>query len=373
MMNTAKFFSSGQESSTIFSSTSHTKQLTSINKKVIKIDSLLKNSFSLRKQLQYKKVVKKSQSSFQEREKNLEKTKLPKPEKGIKSVPTPSGGGIFGWIGNFINNVIFGFIAIRLIEHLPKLLSLVPIINNVMDGIIDWGGKLLEGLVTFIDWGYSAYDNTVKVFGKFGGEGAAKKFQDFMGKFQNVIQYSLIAGMLFSDLALSGGSGGGVGDVVTDIAGEQLQRRVIEQGGRQVATRAATQAGTQVARTAGVGVGGATLIVAGVGLLASALGEGAFQLKKFSKKIEKDTFKKRDELKKNWKKTPGWNVLGKAWNAAQYGFFETFVVPGMRLTSWILNGLGITLDIVGAPFRYAVELIRWALMALNNGIMIPRG
>ena len=132
MMNTAKFFSSGQESSTIFSSPSHTKQLSSINKKVIKIDSILKKSFSLRKQLQDKKVIKKSQSSFQEREKNLEKTKLPKAEKGIKSVPTISGGGIFGWIGNFINNVIFGFIAVRLIEHLPKLLSLVPIINGVM-------------------------------------------------------------------------------------------------------------------------------------------------------------------------------------------------------------------------------------------------
>lgn len=361
-MNTAKFFSPSQESSTIFSSSLHTKQLKSINKKVIKIDSILKDSFTLRKKLQEKTVIKKSQLSFQEKEKNLEKEKLPKSEKGIKSVPTPSGGGIFGWIGNFINNVIFGFIAIRLIDHLPKLLSLVPVINGVMNSVIDWGGKLLEGLVTFIDWGYSAYDNTVKVFTKFGGEGAAKKFEEFMGKFKDVLNYSIIAGMLFSDLALSGGGGGGVGDVVGDVVGDQLQRRVVEQGGRQVAQ----QAGTQAARTAGIGVGGATLIVAGVGLLASALGEGAFQLKKFSKKIEKDAFKKRDQLKKNWEKTPAWNILGKAWNAAQYAFFESFVVPGMRLTNWILNGLGITLDIVGAPFRYAVELIRWALMALNN-------
>ena len=204
-MNTAKFFSSSQTSSGTLSSVSHLKVLTQINKKVIKVDALLKNSLSLRKKLQEKTVIKKSQLNFEQKEKNLEKTKPPAPEKGVKSIPTPSGGGLFGWLGNFINNVIFGFIAIRLLDHLPTLLKLVPIINNVMDGIIDWGGKLLEGLVTFIDWGYSAYDNTVKIFAKFGGEGAAKKFEGFMGKFKDVLNYSIIAGMLFSDLAMMGG------------------------------------------------------------------------------------------------------------------------------------------------------------------------
>jgi hypothetical protein len=173
-----------------------------IEKRVIKIDNLLKDFVSFKKNENKKRRKNNEDDKFKKREENLEKKK-PKQEKNKNIIPMKPKLGIFGWLTNFITNVVLGFIFIRLIDHLPKLAALIPVINGVMNFIVDWGGKLLNGLVTFIDWGYSAYDNTVKVFEKFGGKESAKKFENFIGKFQDVIQYSLIAGMLFSDLAMS--------------------------------------------------------------------------------------------------------------------------------------------------------------------------
>ena len=184
-----------------------------IEKRVIKIDNLLKDFVLFKKNENKKRRKNNEDDKFKKREEDLEKKK-PKQEKNKNIIPMKPKLGIFGWLTNFITNVVLGFIFIRLIDHLPKLAALIPVINGVMNGIIDWGGKLLNGLVTFIDWGYSAYDNTVKVFEKFGGKESAKKFENFIGKFQDVIQYSLIAGMLFSDLAMSGGKDGGYDDFI---------------------------------------------------------------------------------------------------------------------------------------------------------------
>ena len=201
-----KFFSAktniGKKTTKIKSNESNV--VLEIEKKVIKIDDLFKSFLTFKKNENKKKIRSSEIDRFRKKEENLEKKK-PKKEKNKNIIPIKPKLGIFGWLTNFITNVVLGFIFVRLIDHLPTLAKLIPIINGAMDGIIDWGGKLLDGLVTFIDWGYSAYDNTVKVFEKIGGKDTAKKFEDFMGKFQDMIQYTLIAGMLFADLALSGG------------------------------------------------------------------------------------------------------------------------------------------------------------------------
>jgi hypothetical protein len=103
------------------------------------------------------------------------------------------------------------------------------------------------------------------------GESGAKAFDDFAGKFKDVINYSLIAAMLISSAGddIMGGFGkGGRGDIL-DTATDAL-------GNNGKVAKGAT-----AAKGAGVGAAGAAAIVAGVGLLSSALGEGAFQLKKF--------------------------------------------------------------------------------------------
>ena len=76
--------------------------LLKIEKKVIKIDKLLKDSFALKKKQQKKVRIKGEQKEFEDREKELEKKK-PKKEKGV-NLPTPPKMGFIDWIKNFVFN-----------------------------------------------------------------------------------------------------------------------------------------------------------------------------------------------------------------------------------------------------------------------------
>jgi hypothetical protein len=185
-------------------------RLLRIEKKVINIDNLLKDFLSIQKNKFKQQSKKQEEKNRQNREKELEKN-VKKPS-GVKlpEIPKPKLG-LFDWIKNFISNVILGFIAIRLIDQLPQLAKLIPIINGVMNFIIDWGGKLLNGLVTFIDWGYKAVDASRGFVSNVFGESGAKAFDNFANKFNDVIKYSLIAAMLISSAGddIIGGFGGG--------------------------------------------------------------------------------------------------------------------------------------------------------------------
>jgi hypothetical protein len=189
-------------------------RLITIEKKVITIDKLLKdfllierNKFKIRSRNQEKKTREDKENELEKKVKKPSGVKLPK-------LPTPKLG-LFDWIKNFISNVILGFIAVRLIDQLPQLAKLIPIINGVMDFIIDWGGKLLDGLVTFIDWGYKAVDASRTFVSNVFGESGAKAFDDFSNKFNDIINYSLIAAMLIADTgdSIIGGFGKGKPDI----------------------------------------------------------------------------------------------------------------------------------------------------------------
>ena len=174
--------------------------LLKIEKKVIKIDKLLKDSFALKKQQQKKVRIKGEQKEFEDREKELEKKK-PKKEKGV-NLPTPPKMGFLDWIKNFITQTVLGFIAVRLIGFLPQLLKILPIIIKVTDFITDIGGKLLDGLLTFIDWGYKAYDATRGFIKNIFGEGGVKQFDQLSGLLNKFLNLAIIAGLV------AAGSGG---------------------------------------------------------------------------------------------------------------------------------------------------------------------
>ena len=106
-------------------------------------------------------------------------------------------------------------------------------------------------------------------------------------------------------------------------------------------------AGT-AAKGAGVGLEAAAAIVAGVGLLSSALGEGAFQLRKIGKGLEGGAKKRYEEKAPLDPRKP----------------LDWLLYQGARFINHNLNGLGVLLDIVGAPFRYAIELINFGIMSI---------
>ena len=176
--------------------------LSEIEKKVVQIDKLLKDSLLLSKKEDETKRKNKEKEKFEGKEKELEKKKPPL-IKGIK-LPSPPKMGFLDWIKNFITQTILGFFAVRLIDFLPQLLKILPVIIKVGDFFIDVGGKMLDGLITFVDWGYKAIDGTRSFIKQLGGEGLAQNFDKFAGAIDNVIEIAIIAALATAD---SGGLG----------------------------------------------------------------------------------------------------------------------------------------------------------------------
>ena len=312
---------------------------------VIKVEKLLMTRNVFQKKLEDKKRIEREKDLRAQKEKKLETKQEKNEENASKKISAPKLG-FLDVIKDFIFNVVLGYFAVRFVKHLPKLIGVFKLILQVGEFLTDFGGMLLNGLVSMIDWGYKAYDATRGFIKTVGGENGLQLFDKTMGVANKVINSMLIAGLLFSDLVESDAKQkrSPVSDVV-DTA--------IDQGGKRVGQTVATN----LARTGAVSAGAAAAIVSGVGLLASALGEGAFQLKKFTKKIENDTLNGLKNAKKD--KNPITRFL-------KVGFYNAIAIPGMKFTNFLLNGIGVTLDIIGAPFRYAIELIRFALMLITN-------
>ena len=197
------------DSNKLFDIEKVTKVLLKIEKKTIKIDKLLKRSLNSRLRNDRLLRTRREQQSFDQREQELEQKK-PKESKKL-NIKFPRAFGIFDWIKNFLFNVILGFIAVRLIKFLPNLIGLLPIISKAADFIIDIGGKLLNGLVTFIDWGYKAYDSTRGFVRNIFGEDGAKKFDDLASKFNTFMNLAIIAGMAATGLGSGRGGRSGFG------------------------------------------------------------------------------------------------------------------------------------------------------------------
>ena len=210
--------------------------LKQIERKVIKIDKLLKDSLFLSKKDDQRKRKEKETQKFAKREKQLE-TKKPKKEKGV-NLPTPPKMGFLDWIKNFITQTILGFFAVRLIEFLPQLLKILPVIINVSDFIVDIAGKMLDGLITFVDWGYKAIDGTRGFIKNIGGEGLAQNFDKFAGAIDNIIEIAIITALVTAGRDKDSDSGGGVGkprrgfDKTGNRVTRSAQKRYFERFGR---------------------------------------------------------------------------------------------------------------------------------------------
>ena len=185
------------------------KNIETIKVKVVQIESILKGTLASEKKALDEK---KRKDSRQRREKLEEKLETkPNVEKGSIKMPSAPRMGILDWIKNFIGNVLLGYFAVRLVDHLPKIIPIVKFLGNAADFIINVGGKLLNGLVTFIDWGYRAYDATRGFIKGLGGENFAQGFDKFVGAIDTTLFLAtIIAGDLLSEYLFGdGGSRGG--------------------------------------------------------------------------------------------------------------------------------------------------------------------
>jgi muramidase (phage lysozyme) len=212
------------------------KNIGIISVKVIEIDKILKGTLaSQKKQLDNQK----RQQSSQRREKQEEKLETkPDAEKGKIKMPKAPRLGIFDWIKNFIGNIILGYFAVRLVDHLPKIIPIVKFIGKATDLVLDIGGKLLDGLVTFIDIGYKAVDFSRGLVGKTFGEEALKNLDKLTSEFEKFMNLAIIVGMASADFGMDR-----LRDRGTKKATEKGAGTLARRGAGKVATRTAARVG----------------------------------------------------------------------------------------------------------------------------------
>jgi len=316
-----------------------------IKKQVIRVEKLVgeKNKF--------KDVAFKKQRLFNERKKSEERERKIEDrsdgqEKQVGNKFSVPKLGFLDVVKNFLFKVLLGAFVIKLLPHLPKLKGVLIGALKFSEFILEFGGSLLNAMVTFIDKVYKIVDFGKQQAKLLGGDKGLENYNKTLDLATKVMNSMFIAGMLFSDLVESDARGS-----VAQQAVETVRDRVIQQGAQRAAQQGALRVAGQIGARAAAG------IVAGVGLISSALGEGIFQLRKFTTKIEKDAYAGLAEAQKD--PNPFMRFL-------KVGFYNTIAIPGMRFYNFLSTGVGTLLDVIGAPFRYAIELINFGIMSLTG-------
>jgi len=173
--------------------------LLSIKESVLSIEKVLSKTIQLQKDQAIKDRIQKENQRRTEKEEKSEKKK-DYGFKILKNIPKPKLG-IIDWIKRFVLNMFLGYLAVRIIDYLPTLISIASKITPVIN-FIGWMGKnLIKGLIDFIDWGYKAYDATRGFVKQLGGAGAEKVFDDFSKNLNEVLNYTIVAALGIAALA----------------------------------------------------------------------------------------------------------------------------------------------------------------------------
>jgi muramidase (phage lysozyme) len=180
--------------------------LSTIKKQVFEIKDLVTSLTTLKKKKLTTERKETEKEKFGEREKELEKKK--KPEDSKIKLPQAPKLGFLDIVKRFVVNTLIGFVVVRLIKHLPKLIEVAKFVGGAMDFITDVGGKLLNGLATFVQKGYEAYDFTRNTLKSFGGDNALKLFDGFNDALGGIVTAALATSFAIFDMA-GGDSGGG--------------------------------------------------------------------------------------------------------------------------------------------------------------------
>ena len=166
-----------------------------IRTRVIEVDKLLKGTLASEK-AQNKKEKKQKEDEVRLEQETDKQKKKPDKDTG-KETPkslVPKLGFLDG-IKKFLSEVLMGWLTFRLIKFLPKIISFLKPAAAFVDWILKWGGKLLDGLITFVDWGYKAVEGTRNFIKDKFGEGAAEKFDAFTGALNKVMNIMIALGL----------------------------------------------------------------------------------------------------------------------------------------------------------------------------------
>ena len=177
-----------------------------IKERCIEINTLLKGSLALDKIRADKQRKKVEQQKRAGQEDKLESKRKGKEEKGIGlSMPKI---GFLDRMKNFIKNVLLGFILVRLVEFAPILQKIIPVIAGVIEFVSDVFLGIIDGLGTFLDWGFTAWESSRQKLKEWGGEEAIERFDELGDALGNLFNAFAIVGMATARLGPKGNKPG---------------------------------------------------------------------------------------------------------------------------------------------------------------------
>ena len=174
-----------------------------IQKKIILVDDLLKGTLAEKKKRQNDEIKQKEDDQRAKQEKDQEKPDKDDSEKETPKSLIPKLSFLDG-IKKFISEVLVGWLTFNLIKFLPKIIKAVKFLGNIADFVIGFGGKILDGLVTFIDIGYDAYEKTSEWVGDTFGKDKQKQFENFASTLTKFLNVAIIAAMVGSKMGMLG-------------------------------------------------------------------------------------------------------------------------------------------------------------------------
>lgn len=322
--------------------------LSTIKGQVFEIKNLVTDLTTLKKKKLTTARKETEQEKFGEREKELEKKK--KPEDNKIKLPQAPKLGFLDIIKRFVVNTLIGFVVVRLIKHLPKLIEVAKFLGSAMDFITDVGGKLLNGLATFVQKGYEAYDFTRKTLKSFGGDNALKLFDGFNNALGGIVTAALAASFALFDMA-----GGDSRDAPGRRGGGPRRGGGRYGLGRDALGRDMTSWGFKHGKDGGAGWQGFNLAkqrgVAGIGV-DKAQGD---IMKRYFQKYGRDAFVQRFG-EEGLKKLPGGMQRGLLQKGARSAFVSLAGKSGAKAVLKFTRPLLKRLPIIGAVLDFGLSV-----------------
>ena len=164
-----------------------------IKTSVVEIDTLLKGSLMLDK-MREKQRKQREQARRKKEEQELKKDAKESP--GLKRFLPKAATSIWSRITKYFVTLFWGFIVMRLLNNIGLFTRLAQFAVQAANFIIDWGGKFLNFIVSFIDGAYGVVDTVKSAVGTLFGQVGIDAFEKLSKTFVMLLNAALIAAMV---------------------------------------------------------------------------------------------------------------------------------------------------------------------------------
>ena len=107
-------------------------------------------------------------------------------------MPKIPGGSLLSSVFAFVGSMVFGMVMVKLVDWLPVLKKIVPILAGLLDVVTTVTIWVVDALANVIDFGYKLVDKMNGWVKNVFGEEGAEKFTTFMTNLKDLISGFLV-------------------------------------------------------------------------------------------------------------------------------------------------------------------------------------